>query len=75
MSETNQRDAEGTGRTPRRASPVASIAMLLVAGIVWFFLHNLTDLHVVVELLVAAVAGGIAGFVVQEIAGRRRGQV
>ncbi|GGD08739.1 hypothetical protein [Nocardioides daphniae] len=74
MGESTEQDRQAAGRTPRRASPVASVAMLLVAGIVWFFLHNLADLHYAVDLLLAAVAGGIAGFVVQEVAGRRRGQ-
>lgn len=70
MSEIKQ----GTGRTPRRASPVASVATLLVGGITWFFLHYLTDLHVLVEVLIAVVVGAVVAFVVQEIAGRRRQQ-
>lgn len=71
MSETDSLD-RGTPRSPRRASPVASVGMLLVAGVVWFFLHNLADLHVALDLLVAAVVGLVVGFVVQEVAARRR---
>lgn len=71
MSGTDGRD-EQASRSPRRATPVSSIVMLVVAGIVWFFLHNLASLHVALELLVAAAAGLVAGFVVQEVAAHRR---
>lgn len=74
MGEKSGREQDGTqgARSPRRASPVASVTMLLVAGVVWFFLHNLASLHVVLDLVIAAVVGLVVGFVVQEAAGRRR---
>ena len=71
MSETNGVDVE-SARSPRRASPVSSVVMLLVAGLTWFFLHNLADLHVVLEIVITVVAGGAAGFVAQEIVAHRR---
>ncbi|MBE7325810.1 hypothetical protein IEQ44_14250 [Nocardioides sp. Y6] len=61
-----------TARTPRRATPVASVVMVLVGGLVWFFLHNLSPLHPVVSVLVAAAVGLVVGFVAQEVAARRR---
>lgn len=71
MSGTDGRDEQAAG-SPRRVTPVTSIVMLVLAGIVWFFLHNLASLHLALELLVAAVVGLVAGFVVQEVAARRR---
>lgn len=71
MSETDKGSPEAR-TTPRRATPVASVGMVLVGGVVWFFLHNLASFHWTVDVLVAAVVGLVVGFVAQEIAARRR---
>lgn len=71
MSETDGVDPQGP-RSPRRASPVASVIMVLVGGVVWFFLHNLAPFHAVVDVVIAAVVGLVVGFVAQEVAARRR---
>lgn len=71
MSETDGVD-RGAPRTPRRATPVASVIMLLVGGVVWFFLFNLAPFHPVVDVLIAAVVGLVVGFAAQEVAAHRR---
>lgn len=74
MSEKDGRAQDGPqgARGPRRASPVASVTMLLVAGVTWFFLHNLASLHVALDVVIAVAAGLVVGFVVQEAAAHRR---
>lgn len=71
MSETNRTDA-GTREPRRRASPATSIAMLLIGALTWSFLHNLANLPLVVELLIALVVGCAVGFLAQEIVAHRR---
>ncbi len=71
MSETNGVGA-GAAKSPRRVSPGTSIVMLLVGGLVWFFLTNLTELHYVLAFVIAAVLGGAAGLVAQEVVAHRR---
>lgn len=71
MSETDGVSPDGS-KSPRRASPVASVIMVLVGGVVWFFLHNLAPFNAVVDLVIAAVVGLVVGFVAQEVAAHRR---
>lgn len=70
MSETDGAE-RGIPRSRRRASPVASVIMLVVGGVVWFFLFNLASFHPVVDVVIAAVVGLVVGFVAQEVAAHR----